>query len=297
MIKRTIVISNPAYLALSRQQLEVRDKEETKGTVPIEDIGALILEHPQITITHGAIRALQDNNAMIVSCDEKHMPYGLMLPLVGHSEQMRAQRHQLEASEPLKKNIWKQCVMAKIENQARVMDLTSRPKVTRQLMGLARKVKSGDHTAVEGFAASIYWKNFYPDFYRDPGGLPPNNYLNYGYIILRSMIARSLVGAGLLPTIGVHHRSKYNPFCLADDMMEPFRPFVDLLVLELIEDEDELEQILHLNTRRALLGIATLDGFFGKVRRPLMVGMEITAASLRKCFEGSKKKIIFPEIP
>lgn len=296
MIKRTIVISNPAYLALSQGQLEVRDREEVKGTVPVEDIGALILENAQITITHGAIRALQKNNAMIVSCDEKHMPYGLMLPLEGHTEQTKAQRYQLSSTEPLKKNLWKQCVVAKIDNQAEVMQRLNNPKVARQLRGLVNKVKSGDHTAVEGFAASVYWRHFYPEFYRDQHGLPPNNYLNYGYIVLRSMISRALVGAGLLPTIGIHHRNKYNPFCLSDDIMEPFRPFVDLLVLDIIGQNQELEQILSLPSRKALLGIATMDALFGNVKRPLMIGMEITAASLRKCFEGSKKKIIFPKI-
>lgn len=296
-MKQTILISNPAYLSLKNAQLQIKDRNELLGSVPIEDIGALILEHPQITITHGAIRSLQENNASIISCDEKHMPYGLMLPLVGHSEQMHAQRKQLEVSEALKKNLWKQCVIAKIENQARALELAHEMKAGRQLHGLVRKVKTGDHTNVEGFAAAVYWKHFFEDFERDQYGDPPNNYLNYGYIVLRSMAARALVGAGLLPTIGIYHRNKYNPFCLADDIMEPFRPFIDLLVRQIIEDNQELEHILQPSTRQALLGIATLDGVFGNVKRPLQVGMEITAASLRKCFDGSRKKIVFPKIP
>lgn len=296
-MKRTILISNPAYLSLKNVQLQVKHEDELLGTVPVEDIGALILEHPQITITHGTIRSLQENNAIIVSCDDKHMPHGMMLPLVGHTEQMQAQRRQLEASVALKKNLWRQCVIAKIENQAKALEIIHEMKASRQLRGLARKVKSGDHTQVEGFAASVYWRHFFEDFERDQYGEPPNNYLNYGYIVLRSMVARAIVGAGLLPTLGIYHRNKYNPFCLADDIMEPFRPFVDLLVKQIIVDNQELEQNLQLSTRQALLGIATVDGHFGKVKRPLQVGMEITAASLRKCFDGSRKKIIFPKIP
>lgn len=297
MIKRTIMITNPAYLSLKNRQMEVKSMNEVKGVVPVEDIGVIMLENPQITITHGLIRALQKNNSIIISCDEMHMPYSIMIPLVGHSEQTQAQRWQIEASAPLKKNLWKQTIIAKIRNQGRVMEILQKYSQSRKLYKLAEKVKNADMVAIEGYAAYYYWEHYLPAFQRSQFGEPPNNLLNYGYTILRSMIARAIIGAGLLPTLGIHHRNKYNPFCLADDMIEPFRPFVDLLVLEIMEENNDLAQFLTKDIKNKLLTIMTIDGKFGRKIRPLFVGVEETMASLRKCFQGQKRKIIFPDIP
>lgn len=297
MIKRTIVISNPAYLSLNKNQMEVRNKDELKGIVPIEDIGVVILENPQITITHGLIRQLQKNNSIIISCDDMHMPYSMMIPLVGHSEQTQSQRWQIQASQALKNNMWKQTIVAKIYNQARVMEIIGKVKQARKLYKLSDKVRMADLVSIEGYASSFYWEHYVPDFRRNQFGDPPNNMLNYGYTILRSMIARSIIGAGLLPTLGIYHRNKYNPFCLADDIMEPFRPFVDLLVLEAIEENPEMAQFLDRDIKNKLLTIMTIDGFFGRKRRPLLVGSAITLASVRKCFQGIRRKIVYPKIP
>lgn len=296
MIKRTIYISKPAYLMLSQKQLVVRDKEDVKGKIPVDDIGYLILDHPQITITHGLIRILQDNNVVIISCDDKHMPAGYMLPLEGHSEQMQAQRSQTSLTDIQKQKLWTQCIKAKIINQAKVLRKLKCISESRKLEGLINKVEQADKTNVEGYAASIYWKQVMPHTTRDQYGDPPNNYLNYGYTILRAMTARALVSAGLIPTIGIHHKNKYNTYCLADDMMEAYRPFVDQLVLDILDEQVEMNQILTIEDRQKLLGIATQDALFGKKKRPLMVGIVETMASLRDCIMTEKRNIVFPEI-
>lgn len=296
MIKRTVYISSPSYLRTQHKQMIVEFGGEEKGRVPIEDMGILVIDEAQVTLSHQLIRALQDANCLIVSCDDKHMPQSYMLPFVGHTEQMQAQRAQLSASKPLNKNIWKQIVSHKIANQAAVLRLREQYAAARKLDKLSDQVYTADKTAIEGHAAAVYWRHFMPDFVRDRYGPPPNNYLNYGYAILRGLVARAIVGAGLLPMVGVQHRNKYNPFCFADDMMEPFRPFVDLLVLDLIDMPQGLEQFLSQNTRNQLLTLVSMDAMYNGKKSPLMVGMTTTMASLRKCYLGTRKKIIMPQI-
>jgi len=212
-------------------------------TVPIEDAGLIILDNPQITVTNALLMALIENNTAIVSCDASHLPYGLMLPMFSHHAFTEKFYCQLEASVPLKKNLWQQTVVAKIENQASLLKKYS--IAADKLDFLVRQVNSGDTQNVEGRAAAYYWDSFFGEksFVRNRYGEPPNNLLNYGYAILRAVVARSLVGSGLFPTLGIHHRNKYNPYCLADDIMEPFRPYVDELVLKIAEDEPELDEL------------------------------------------------------
>jgi CRISPR-associated protein Cas1 len=302
MIKRTIYISNPSYLNLKDQQLQIDLPhlkslgEESKKNIPIEDIGILVLDHQQITITHAIMAALLDNNAAIITCDRSHLPTGLFLPIDGHHTQSERFKYQIEASLPLKKQLWQQTIQYKILNQAAV--LFERGIPCDNMIHWAKAVKSGDPDNYEGRAAAYYWKNVFPEkieFFRGREGDPPNNLLNYGYAILRAIVARGLVCSGLLPTLGIHHRNKYNAYCLADDIMEPYRPFVDQIVLRII---DKGENFLELGPaiKAQLLGIASVDVSFEKGTSPLMVGLQHTTSSLAKCYEGSSRKINYPLI-
>lgn len=301
MIKRTLHFGNPAYLSLLLNQLSIDlphlkslGQKESKKSIPIEDIGIIILDNQQITITHGCIAALLDNNAAIITCDQSHHPSGMMLPIDGHNTQSERFRYQIDASLPLKKQLWQQTIQAKILNQAAI--LSNRNIPCNNMLHWAKSVRSGDPDNYEGRAAAYYWKNVFPkkiDFFRGRDGDPPNNLLNYGYAILRAIVARGLVCSGLLPTLGIHHRNKYNAYCLADDIMEPYRPYVDEIVLGII---DRGENFLELgkDIKSQLLGIATVDVQFEKSKSPLMVGLQNTTSSLAKCYEGNMRRINYP---
>lgn len=295
MIKRTLVFSNPAYLSTRNRQLVITFPEENKLDVriPIEDIGFLVLEHPQITITNKLIEALVQNKVAVLTCDAQHLPCGFLQPLVGHSEQTQRYRHQLQASLPLKKNLWQQTVSVKIENQAK--HLKMRKNSYKTLLRWSREVKSGDNTNLEGVAASYYFQRIYPieGFSRYRNGLPPNNLLNYGYAILRAIAARAIVSSGMLPSVGIFHSNKYNAFCLADDIMEPYRPFVDSLVYEIIAKHDEIEE-LNTELKVQLLKIPVLDVEIDGRMSPLMHAMSRTTNSLYECFEGTSRRILYP---
>ncbi len=298
MIKRTLHFSNPAYLSLKDQQLEIELKAEskTKKLVPIEDIGVMVLEHPQITITHTCMAALLVNNVALITCDSRFHPVGLLLPLDGAHTQSERFRYQIEASQPLKKNLWQQTIQAKILNQAAV--LFKRGVAIDNMLHWARAVRSGDPDNYEGRAAAYYWQNIFPshfNFRRDRNGLAPNNLLNYGYAILRAIVARGLVSSGLLPTLGIHHKNKYNAYCLADDIMEPYRPYVDELVLQIMDKRCAVGELTK-EIKAVLLSIAVVDVQFERGTSPLMVGLQQTTASLAKCYEGVQRKINYPQM-
>ncbi|MDY4850179.1 MAG: type II CRISPR-associated endonuclease Cas1 [Paludibacteraceae bacterium] len=310
MIKRTLCFSNPAYLSLKNAQLVIKLPEVEKAdvvelikaeavrTIPIEDIGVVVLDNRQITITQGLVEALLENNCAIITCDNAHLPVGLMLPLCGNTTQSERFRLQIDASLPLKKQLWQQTVQCKIRNQAAVLQNT-RNAIVKNMLAWAGEVKSGDSDNLEGRAAAYYWRNLFPDilgFTRDRNGLPPNNLLNYGYAILRAVVARALVGSGLLPTLGIHHHNRYNAYCLADDIMEPYRPYVDALVCRLVSDGHITEE-LTTELKRELLQIPTLDVVINGKRSPLMVAVGQTTASLYRCFSGEQRKIAYPEMP
>lgn len=297
MIKRTLYFGNPAYLHKKDQQLKITDPEthEIKASVPIEDIGVIILDNYQITITHGLMADLIDRNVALISCDSKHLPSGLMLPLDGNHVQTERFRIQIAASEPLLKNLWAQTVKAKIENQA---DMLKRSGFeNKQLLALIPQIKSGDPDNIEGRAAAVYWKLVYGEhgFTRNRFGIEPNAHLNYCYAILRSIVARALVSSGMLPTIGIHHRNKYNAYCLADDIMEPYRPFCDELVYKLFSSCKIESEEITLEQKVQILGIATYDVVIDSKKSPLMVALSRTTNSLFECFEGTRRKIIYPE--
>lgn len=296
MIKRTLYFGNPAYLHKNLKQLKVinpSDNDEL-GSVPIEDIGVVLLDNPQITITHALMAALLGRNVALISCDEKHLPVGLMLPLDGNTIQTERFRKQIEASEPLKKNLWAQTVKAKIENQATVLKLAGIDN--KRLMALIPMIQSGDPDNVEGRAASVYWKLLFDDlpFVRDRFGSMPNAHLNYCYAILRALVARALVGSGLLPTLGIHHSNKYNAYCLADDLMEPYRPFCDWIVYRMVKNDEVMDDDITREHKTKLLSIASVDVLIDGKKSPLMVGLPRTSNSLYECFEGSRRKIIYP---
>lgn len=308
MIKKTLYFGNPAYLSLKNKQLVIRlpeveksdlpdaFKKESIRTIPIEDIGVVILDHQQITITQALMAALLENTTAVITCDAKRMPTGLLLPLEGHTLYNERFRNQIEASLPLRKQLWQQTVRAKIENQAFCLQKNT-PKSMAPLHVMARDVKSGDPDNYEAQAAAYYWKNIFsnkPEFVRDQDGDIPNNLLNYGYAVLRGIVARGLVASGLLPLYGIHHHNRYNAFCLADDMMEPYRPFVDDLVINVM-GRMEITDNLTTELKREMLAIPVLDVRIGGKRSPLMVAVGQTTASLAKCFNGELRKISYPE--
>lgn len=297
MIKRTLYFGNPAYLHKKDQQLKVIDPETQleRASIPLEDIAVVVLDHPQVTLTHALVADLTDRNAALVSCDSRHLPSGLMLPLDGNHVQTERFRKQIDASEPLTKNLWSQTVKAKVENQAALLKRAGFEN--KQLLALVPQIKSGDSDNIEGRAALVYWKLLFNehDFTRDRFGVEPNSHLNYCYAILRAIVARALVSSGLLPTLGIFHRNKYNAYCLADDIMEPYRPFCDELVYEMFtKGEIDSEDITREHKVR-LLSIATCDVLIDGKRSPLMVAMSRTTNSLYECFEGSRRKIVYPE--
>jgi len=291
-----------AQLVIKLPEVEKADvpdtfKQNAIRTIPIEDIGIVILDCPQITITNGVLDALLDNNCAVITCNGEHMPVGLLLPLNGNTIQSERFREQLDASLPLKKQLWQQTVKAKIENQAALLK-QARNEVVKNMLVWADDVKSGDPDNYEARAAAYYWKLLFPQvdgFTRERGGVFPNNLLNYGYAILRATIARSLVSSGLLPTLGIHHHNRYNAYCLADDIMEPYRPFVDKVVVDMV---DEIGSAVEFTTeiKSRLLTIPVLDVNINGQRSPLMIACTTTTASLYKCYNGELRKILYPTL-
>jgi CRISP-associated protein Cas1 len=309
MVKRTLYFGNPTYLSLNNSQLLIRlpevekneslpenFKKEAVKSIPVEDIGIVVLDHKQITITQALMEALLDNNTVLITCNNTHHPTGLLMPLSGNTIQTERFKFQLEATEPLKKQLWAQTTTQKIKNQYAI--LNSLGINSDYLIPLYKNVKSGDSDNCEATAAAFYWQHIFPEiegFRRHRGGPSPNNFLNYGYALLRATMARSIVGAGLLPTLGIHHRNRYNAYCLADDLMEPYRPYVDKVVCEMLKTH-VLNENIPQEIKFILLQIPALDVIMDGEKSPLMVATQRTAVSLVKCFNGEQRKILYPEI-
>lgn len=300
MIKRIICISTPCLLRFQDEQMKVQF-HHVKGyenipekSVPIEDIGILLLEHQQITVTQYLLNKLVENNAAVITCNGTMHPSGMLLSLEGNTIQSERFRAQIEATEPLKKQLWQQTVQAKINNQAAVLHQWHINN--SRLNNLKKNVKSGDADNYEAQAAAYYWKNLFPEgwlFFRKRDGPPPNNLLNYGYAILRATVARAIVGSGLLPTLGIFHRNRYNAYCLADDIMEPYRPFVDAIVRGIIDETSAVDTLTQ-PLKAKLLNLPSIDVAIDGNKSPLMVATQRTAASLAKCFLGEQRKILYP---
>lgn len=303
MIKKTIAFSSKVQLSFKLQQLVIKRENPVTGiaetvTRPIEDIGIIVIESEQVTLSSYLISRLLENNVGIIFCDAKHMPANMILPLQANTLQSEKSIAQIQASAPLKKQLWQQTISAKILNQGAVLNKVMGLNVGNMIKWSA-SVRSGDPENLEGRAAAYYWRNMFSDsekFRRDKDGDDNINvFLNYGYAILRAIIARSLVGSGLLPLIGIHHSNKYNANCLADDIMEPYRPYVDLLVADMVKNK-HMTNGLDKEAKKLLLTIPSLDVSFGKVNRPLFVAASITTASLAKCYTKESRKITYPRI-
>ena len=295
MIKRTLYFGQAAYLSLRDGQLLVRlPAEGGSRSIPIEDIGVLILDHQQISITHGLMNALEAHKCALITCSASHMPSSLFLPLDAHSLQSERFQTQIEATLPLKKQLWQQTVRMKIQNQARVLEeVYAQPHAN--MLAWVKQVRSGDPDNLEARAAAYYWANLFPSlpkFTREREESAPNALLNYGYALLRAVVARSLVSVGLLPTLGIHHHNRYNAYCLADDIMEPYRPYVDKFVQEIYERE--YPESLTKDIKHRLLTILEQDVVIDGITHPLSIATSLTASSLVRCFEGSSKQIDYP---
>ena len=292
MLKRTIYLSSPLKISVKDEQLLItlRDNDKPTSTVPIEDLAHVVIENQQVSITIPALNALIRQNVGVIICDDKSMPHILMNPLDGNTLQGQRYRTQLEASLPIKKSIWKQIIVSKIANQSRLLNKLG--KDGDILKPYYMNVKSDDSDNREGIAAKLYWQKLLgKDFYRSRNGVPPNNLLNYGYTILRASVARSIVGSGMLPALGIHHRNRSNAFPLADDLMEPFRPFVDEVVINLFtanhsridkESKSEIINVLYCDT--------TVNG---KIH-PLNIAVTMLCTSVIKMMDGECKSLNLP---
>ena len=292
MLKRALFFSTPYCLNLRNGQMVIHTREapDIQKNVPIEDIGFVVLEDQQTSITLPLLNALSDNNVAVIFCGENRMPNAMLMNLDSNKTQGESYRSQIEASEPLKKGLWKQIVEAKIRNQSALLQNLGRDG--SKLKPYYMNVKSADADNREGIAAKIYWSELFgTDFIRSRDGLPPNNLLNYGYTILRAAVTRSIMGSGLFPAFGIFHRNRYNAFPLADDLMEPYRPFVDELVYNL---HNQGHEQLTKEVKGQLLRILFVDTHFDKVMRPLDVGLTFTSSSMAKCLSGIQKKIVYP---
>ncbi|WP_374401887.1 type II CRISPR-associated endonuclease Cas1 [Flavobacterium sp.] len=292
MLKKSILLENKASISTKNLQLVIKT-ETRESTIPIEDIGYLVIDHPEIYLSIPALNLLIDNNTAVIICNTNHLPNGMFLNLNSHHIQQEIFKNQINASAPLKKQLWQQTIIEKITNQGILLQkITSK---NNNFEFLASKVLSGDSANMEGVAANFYWKSFFEhNFKRERFGDYPNNFLNYGYAILRAATARALSGSGLLNTLGIHHKSKYNAFALADDIMEPFRPIVDEKVAEIMQNYSEQE--LNTAIKAELLQILTRTVYFKEEKSPLMVALQKTASSLQQCYTGDRKKIKYPKL-
>lgn len=297
MIKRTVYFGSGAYLSVKDSQLVVQLAENTtntKKTMPIEDIGVVILDNPQITITQRVLVQLLENNVALITCNQFHHPIGLQLCLDSNTLQSERFQTQINASESLRKNLWQQTIVSKIYNQAMVLKEFDVP--IRNMITWSNSVLSGDSKNHEARAAAYYWKNLlesHDNFKRERFGEYPNNFFNYAYAILRAITARSLVASGLLPTLGIHHKNRYNSYCLADDIMEPYRPFADKLIIDIIRKYPQ-EETLTTQIKQEILKLPIIDVEINKKTSPLQIAMQETTSSLAQCFNSTRRKIKYP---
>ncbi|MDI9337308.1 MAG: type II CRISPR-associated endonuclease Cas1 [Alphaproteobacteria bacterium] len=295
MSKSTLFISSALSLRTENELIVLEDKVQgIKKTRPLQEVGVIILENYHIRLSLALLAKCLYYNVAVVICNDKHLPTGLLLNLDGNGLQSKIFSKQIEASQPLKKLLWQQTVQAKIMNQAQVLEFLEKP--FKKLLDAVPKVKPGDADNREAYTAHIYWQTIFPEslaFLRDPDGIEPNNLLNYGYAIIRAIVARNLVGSGLLPTLGIFHKNQYNAYCLADDIMEPYRPMVDLLVAQLVNFAP-MNYTLTPDIKKLLLNLPNAYVKIGREKNTLLTAIHKTTASLSLCFQGKKRKIVYP---
>ena len=305
MIKRTLEISrDAAHLAVRNDQLQLKREGVIVGQLPCEDIGVVVVDHPRTTYSHHALVTLAQEGATVVLCDNSHLPCAVVLPLADHTEVVWRLAEQMAVSKPIKKRLWQQIVRQKIRAQA--ANLPKSLAAHKKLLGIATEVRSGDTSNAEAYAAKIYWQHWLvpsdeeqamtEPFRRDPNGTGLNAFLNYGYAIMRAALSRAIVAAGLQPSLGLHHKSRSNLFCLADDLIEPFRPLVDATVRSMFrQGYEELNQ----SAKAELLDLLTLSMQMKShqgdpIQGPLMVMFHRLVASLVRCYAGEQKNLEFP---
>jgi CRISPR-associated protein Cas1 len=296
MLRKTIEIATPGTrLSVAHRQLVIERPELPKATVPLEDLGVLVIDDSRASYTQAVFIECLAAGATIVVSNRQHLPAGMMLPMEGHH--VLTERHwaQVEAGAPLRKRLWQALIAAKLRQQGRL--LTEIHGHNSGLAALAGRVRSGDPENLEAQGAQRYWpKLFGRDFRRDRSADDVNALLNYGYAVVRAACARALVASGLIPSLGVWHRNRSNPFCLADDMVEPWRPIVDRKVHGLIASEDRLPSLDDRATRAALLSIFNDTVLVGGRRWPILLGIEQSAASLAKALtQKDRAALILPD--
>lgn len=294
MVGRMIDISSsPARLYVELSQLVIDRRDDGRNSIPLDEIAAIVVSHRQVTFTHAVLSALATHGAIFLVCDEKHLPTAMLLPLETHHAQREIFSLQAEMGQPLKKRLWKQVVQAKVEAQGQLL---ARVKGSDSgLMAMAKQVKSGDTTNVEGQAARRYWSRLFGTrFRRDPEMMDQNRHLNYGYAILRGIVARGICAAGLHPSLSLHHHNRYDPFALADDLMEPFRPLVDWAVWHWGQTHTMNEEFTVEDRRFLLESLSESYKWRKQEKRTLFDIASRVASSLVKVIRGQARKLQLP---
>lgn len=302
MIKRTVEIStNGCYVHTKDEQLLIEKDGFKVGSIPIEDLGVLILDSPQLTISSSVMRSLAEENVAVIFTDSKHLPSSLTIPFSANSIQTKVLNEQIAISLPTKKRLWSAIISQKIANQARSLEICGGDGTA--LKEISNRVRSGDPENLEAYAAKIYWKKLFGDeFRRDREAVDHNMFLNYGYAIVRAATARAIVGTGLHPSLGINHKNQYNPFPLADDLVEPLRPFVDVQVFRIVNDlipggdrfRVDGELTLTRDAKQVLLGLLADECEFDGRKSPLLVALGNYAASVKQVMLGESEKLLLP---
>lgn len=290
MIKRVVEIGSDCHLCVANSQLQILKNSEQIGKVPLEDLGVLVLDNPMISYTLQLLQQCAEQNVAVVFCDNKHMPVSLMQPVSGHSLHSRVITAQASVSEPTKKRIWQEIIKAKLEAQACTLDRCG--VQSGIIRGIAKSVKSGDSDNRESQAALLYWKLLFgKNFKRDPDVEGINSLLNYGYAVVRATVARSIIATGLHPALGIHHHNQYDAFCLANDLMEPFRPSIDLIVWQMQRAGDN--PTFSKETKRSILEIFESKWVLNDKSTPFIVAIQLFAAGVKKALleKGNKIKV------
>ncbi len=290
---KTIIISNPCRLSSRDNNLILQRKDQEDVRIPISDLASLIIETTQCTLTSSLLTKLSSESVVVYVCDETHTPNGLLMPFGTHSRHSKTVRHQVAWSEPFKKRIWQSIIKAKIYNQAKVLELAGADKSAMQLRAVASAVTSGDVGNREARAACIYWRGLFEDFMR--GGLcKRNSALNYGYAIMRGAVARSISASGFIPALGIFHDNQLNAFNLADDIIEPFRPFVDMLIWNLFREEKEPDMLTK-DDKTEIVSLLYSWCFIGGRNETIINACEVVSGSLMSCsFTKEAKGLLLP---
>lgn len=289
---RNIKIDSNIKLHIKNQQLVIGAEEEVQ--VPLEDINCILIENQSVTVSAYFLQKAADMGIAVYFCDEKHLPNAVLLPMVRHSRHFKILKYQMEAGKPLQKRLWQQIVVQKIRNQALCLQLLKR-EGAKDLFDMCREVQSGDRTHVEAKAAAFYFRSMYGLGFSRGNDHIINSALNYGYAIVRGLIARSIVCYGLEPSIGVFHHSELNNYNLADDMIEPFRPLVDLYVAQHF-DTAEIDSTLTPEIKRGLFGIVNFDMDVKGDKRIISNCIDMMVASYSSALQERRTELDLPEL-